>query len=333
MSQRKYKRLSFYEREEISRGLAQMLSFREIANKLNRKPSTISREVWRSTGKGVSEYRAHIASARTKKRRFRQAPKRKFDINKRLREFVVEKLNQFWSPEQIASYLCIVYPKEEKMRVSKETIYRYIYVLPKGELKHSLIKALRREHKWRYRRNRKKQANTRSIPNLISIQQRPQEALGRKIPGHWEGDLLLGKWRKSALGTLVERKTRNVLLVPLPFGYSHTEVNKGFEKVFSKLPLFLRKTLTYDRGPEMASHEKLTRKIKIKVFFCDPQSPWQRGSNENTNGLIRQFFPKGTDFSKLNYREIKEVERLLNGRPRKVLNYRKPRELFQELLR
>ena len=333
MSRRKYKRLSFSEREEISRGLAQMLSFREIANKLNREPSTISREVWRSIGKGVSEYRAHIASARTKKRRLRQAPRRKLEVDKRLREFVVEKLNLFWSPEQIASYLHILYPNNEKMRVSKETIYRYIYVLPKGELKRSLIKALRREHKWRRSRKRKKRASTRAIPDLVSIHQRPKEALSRKVPGHWEGDLILGKWRKSALGTLVERTTRNVFLVPLPSGYSHTEVSKGFEKTFSKLPLSLRKTLTYDRGPEMASHQKLTQKTKIEVFFCDPQSPWQRGSNENTNGLVRQFFPKGTDFSKIDYKEVKHVERLLNDRPRKVLDYRKPKELFQGMLR
>lgn len=308
------------------------MSFREIARRLNRAPSTISREVWRSTGKGVSEYRAHIASMRTKRKRLKQAPKKKLDINKRLRKYVIDKLNQYWSPEQIASYLQVIYPNDQRMRVSKETIYRYIYVLPKGELKRSILKMLRREHKWR-RKGRRKSFNTRAIPGLVSIHKRPKEAIGRKIPGHWEGDLILGKWRKSALGTLVERKSRNVSLVPLPSGYSHIEVNKKFEKVFSRLPLSLRKTLTYDRGPEMASHQKFTKKTKVKVFFCDPQSPWQRGSNENTNGLIRQFFPKGTDFSRIDLKRIRSVERLLNDRPRKVLNYRKPKELFQEMLR
>lgn len=331
--QKQYKRLSFSEREEISRGLAQGASFREIARTLKRKPSTISREVWRSVGKGVPEYRAHIASARTEKRRLKQAPKRKLDINEKLKNFIIDRLNEFWSPEQIASYLEVVYPNDKSMRISKETIYRYIYVLPKGELKRTLIKALRREHRWRRKRNRKKTRSTNAIPGLVSIHQRPREAIGRKIPGHWEGDLLLGKWRKSALGTLVERKSRYVSLVPLPAGYSHIEVGKRFEQIFSRLPESLRQTLTYDRGPEMASHQKLTRKTKVKVFFCDPQSPWQRGSNENTNGLIRQFFPKGTDFSKLNYREIRYVEKLLNDRPRKVLDYRKPKELFQEMLR
>lgn len=333
MSQRKYKRLSFREREEISRGLAQMISLREIARRLSREPSTISREVLRSVGKGVPEYRAHIAQNKTGRRRLKQAPRRKLELNKRLREFVINKLNQYWSPEQIASYLEAMYPKDQKMKVSKETIYRYIYILPRGELKRTLVKALRREHKWRYCRTRKKLPHISSIPGLVSIHQRPKEALGRKVPGHWEGDLILGKWRKSALGTLVERKSRHVSLVSLPNGYSHIEVSRNFEKIFSKLPLSLRKTLTYDRGPEMASHQRLTEKTKVKVFFCDPQSPWQKGSNENTNGLIRQFFPKGTDFSKINLKRIKEVETLLNDRPRKVLDYRKPKELFQEMLR
>lgn len=330
--QKQYKRLSFSEREEISRYLARGESFRSIAWNLGREPSTISREVRRSIGKGVSEYRAHIASARTKKRRLRQAPKKKLDTNKRLRDFVMNGLNKFWSPEQIASYLEVVYPNNKSMRISKETIYRYIYVLPKGELKRSLIKTLRREHGWRYGKSKRKARSTNAIPELVSIHQRPKEAIGRKIPGHWEGDLLLGQWRKSALGTLVERKSRYVSLVPLPVGYSHTEVEKRFGQIFSRLPESLRRTLTYDRGPEMASHQKLTAKTKVKVFFCDPQSPWQRGSNENINGLVRQFFPKGTDFTKLSVKEIKYVEKLLNDRPRKVLNYKKPKELFQEML-
>lgn len=332
MRQGIYKRLSFIEREEISRGLAQNISFQEIARGLNRKPSTISREVRRSIGKGVSEYRAHIATARTMRRRLRQAPKRKLETNNTLKKFVLDRLKEYWSPEQIASHLQVVYPNNQEMRISKETIYRYVYVLPKGELKRSLVKALRREHGWRHRRNKKKTRTTNAIPDLISIHQRPKEALDRKVPGHWEGDLLLGKWRKSALGTLVERKSRYTFLVPLPVGYSHREVNKRFEKVFSRLPLTLRKTLAYDRGPEMASHQKLTKKTRVKVFFCDPQSPWQRGSNENINGLVRQFFPKGTDFSSLNPKEIRDAQRLLNGRPRKVLHYRKPQELFQEML-
>lgn len=333
MSLRKYSRLSLKEREEISISLAKGMNFREIARNLNREPSTVSREVLRSVGKGVPEYRAHIAQNRTNRRRLKQAPKKKLELNKRLRVFVINKLDQYWSPEQIASYLELMYPNDQRMRVSKETIYRYIYVLPRGELKRTLIKALRREHKWRYRRTRKKLSHISSIPGLVSIHQRPKEALGRKIPGHWEGDLILGKWRKSALGTLLERKSRHVSLVSLPHGYSHVEVSRNFEKVFSKLPLPLRKTLTYDRGPEMASHQRLTEKTKVKIFFCDPQSPWQKGSNENTNGLIRQFFPKGTDFSKINLNRIKEVEKLLNDRPRKVLDYRKPKELFQEMLR
>lgn len=328
-----YKRLSFAEREEISRCLAKGLNVSEIGRLLSRDKSTISREVWNATRKGMSEYRAILANFRAIRNRKKQARKRKLEVNQKLGKYVLRKLREYWSPEQIVTYLTLMYPEEKSMRVSKETIYRYIYVLPKGQLKNSLIKTLRRQHKYRYAKSRKKPSNINSIPNLVSIHQRPKSVEGRRIGGHWEGDLLLGKWRQSALGTLVERKSRQVFLVPFPKGYSHIEVAKRFSKVLSRLPEDMRQTLTYDRGPEMSSHQIITKQTKVKVYFCDPQSPWQRGTNENTNGLVRQFFPKGTDFSLIPRNEIKKAERLLNNRPRKVLNWKKPKEVFKTVLR
>ncbi|MDP3013930.1 MAG: IS30 family transposase [Candidatus Subteraquimicrobiales bacterium] len=331
-----YHRLSFKEREEISRYLARGKTIRSISLILIRSPSTISREIKRSAQFGRKEnYRAIWANFRAKRNRKKQGRKRKLDVNKRLKRYVFKKLSLYWSPEQIAIYLKIEYPLDISMRIAKETIYRYIYVQPKGKLKRSLIEALRRSHKRRYKKDWRANIHkgNKSIPNLISIEERPEEVKDRTVPGHWEGDLLIGKLKRSALGSLVERTSRKTILVPLLKGYNHERVAENFSKELGKVPQKMRKTMTYDQGSEMSSHEKITEKTKIKVYFSHGGSPWERGTNENTNGLVRQFFPKGTDFTKVSKKEIKQVEKLLNGRPRKVLHWKKPEEVFNELLR
>ncbi len=206
------------------------------------------------------------------------------------------------------------------MRISPEAIYAVLYILPKGTLKKELLSCLRRGHKRRRRRKKGEQPLfERKIENMILIDERPEEVAERIVPGHWEGDLLIGKNRQSAMGSLTERTTRKAILVPLK-SKSSEEVRIAFEKEFDRLPESMRLTLTYDQGREMTQHEALARRTKVKVYFAHKASPWERGTNENTNGLIRQFFPKGTDFSKVSRREIKRAEKLLNGRPRKVLN-------------
>lgn len=331
-----YHRLSFAEREEISRYLARGETIRSISLILARSPSTVSREIKRAAQFGRKEnYRAIWANFRAKRNRKKQGRKRKLDTNEKLKRYVFKKLSLRWSPEQIAIYLTIEYPLDISMRVAKETIYRYIYVQPKGELRRSFIKALRRSHKRRYKKDWRANIykGNKSIPNLISIEERPEEVKDRIVPGHWEGDLLIGKLRRSALGSLVERTSRKTILVPLLLGYNHERVANEFSKELGRIPKRMRKTMTYDQGSEMSSHEKITQKTKIKVYFSHGGSPWERGTNENTNGLVRQFFPKGTDFTRVSRKEIKRVEKLLNGRPRKVLNWKKPEEVFDELLR
>jgi IS30 family transposase len=323
-----YKRLSLNEREEISRYLALGKSLRSTAKILDRDASTLSREI---SPFGKEYYRAVSAHKRAIRKRRKQGRKRKLDMNEKLKAYVFTRLNERWSPEQIAIYLSIEYPNDMSMRISKETIYQYVYVLPKGELKDSLIKAFRRSHKQRYKKGRIIKGYNKSIPNLVSIEKRPEEVKDRIIPGHWEGDLLIGKHRKSALGSIVERTSRRVILVSLGKVYDHKTVAHKFSKEFSILPESMRKTMTYDQGSEMSSHETITRNTKVKVYFAHGGSPWERGTNENTNSLVRQFFPKGTDFGKVTRKEIKKVERLLNGRPRKVLKWKKPEEVFNEL--
>lgn len=328
-----YHRLSMTEREEISRLLATGQSFRAIARHLGRSPGSISREVnqkWfdRDT------YRACIAQIRARKRRSLQGRKSKLGENPRLSRLVIRKLRLYWSPEQIVRYLKKRYPTDMNMRVSPETIYAAIYILPKGELKKSLTKALRQQHTKRYTRKPKNTVRpTPNIPSPLSIEQRPAEVETRQVAGHWEGDLIIGKWKQSALGTLVERKTRYTKLIPLQ-AKDHVSVRQGIEKWFNYLPSKLKASLTWDQGGEMSSHQILTAKTKVKVYFAHPASPWERGTNENTNMLVRQFFPKGTDFNKVSKKEVKYVEKLLNDRPRKCLNWASPQEAFKkEVLR
>ena len=220
------------------------------------------------------------------------------------------------------------------MRISPETLYQYVYVLPRGSLKQTLIKGLRQERK--YRRTRKQAGSkipeTRGkIADMLSIEERPTEVIDRIVPGHWEGDLIIGKYKQSAIGTLVERTTRYTIIVPLKEKDS-VSVRKAFAKEIRTLPKELTKTLTYDQGKEMSDHKRFTFSTGMQVYFAHPASPWERGTNENTNGLLRQYFPKGTDFRNITTRELKRVQRSLNGRPRKVLKYATPQEVFNQIV-
>jgi IS30 family transposase len=226
-----------------------------------------------------------------------------------------------------------MYPTDEMMRISPETIYTYLYVLPRSSLKKELVRYLRRGHLWRHRRkNKRNRGHMGTIPHMLSIEERPREVADRTIPGHWEGDLLLGKGRASALGVLVERTTRTALLVPLK-NKTAPEVRRAFERAVRRVPVVLRKSLTYDRGWEMAEHVLFTKETKMVVYFAHPKSPWERGTSENTNGLVRQFFPKGTDFRAVSRHQIRRAEQLLNTRPRKTLGWQTPYEALAEVLR
>lgn len=329
----KYKRLSLEEREEISRMLVQEFSERVIAKKLGRSPSTISREIRKGNSNRCiyRATRAHRRSLRNAKKR--KKGKLKLALSPSLRHYVHEKLLLRWSPEQITHLLRKDYPDNKTMRLSPETIYTYVYVLPRGSLKKELLACLRGRHKRR--RKRRKQGDNRvterKIADMLSIEERPKEVEDRTVPGHWEGDLIIGKNRRSSLGTLVERTTRTTILVPLKSKRAE-EVRKAFAREVKKLPKQMKLTLTYDQGREMAEHKLFTKDTNVKVYFAHPASPWERGTNENTNGLVRQFFPKGTDFNTVSRYRIKKVQHLLNGRPRKILNWSSPYEIFNELV-
>lgn len=317
------------EREEISRCLVMDLSLRQIARQLGRQPSTISREVGRFE-EGREGYRAFGAHRKALGReQRRRKDKCKLLLDRELLEVVLSKLKQQWSPEQIAQYLKRTY----ESRVCAETIYNYMYVFLRRELRKEWSRELRRAHKKRRKRGRSAKGQTSNLKNMTLIDKRPVEVMDRLVPGHWEGDLIIGGAKaQSALGTLVERKTRFAILVPLK-NKTALEVRKRFALKIKKLPQELRLSLTYDQGREMAQHERLSQETNIKVYFTHPQSPWERGTNENTNGLIRQYFPKGIDFTKVSWQEISKVQRLLNTRPRKTLDWKTPQEAFQELLR
>lgn len=314
--------------------LAQKCSFGDIARFLGRSVSTISNEV-SAGGCNRYMYRAATAHRRAKRKaRKRKLWKRKILLIPRIRRYVHAKLRLRWSPEEIACKIAKEYPLDMTMRISPEAIYSYLYVLPKGALKKELLACLRRERRRRHKR--KKDAvdavGRGKILDMLSIEERPKEVADRIVPGHWEGDLLIGKNRQSALGSLVERTTRTTILVPLKDRTAET-VRKAFAKEIKKIPLHMRLSMTYDQGKEMAQHKLFTKETQMQVYFAHPASPWERGTNENTNGIIRQFFPKGTDFSKISRREVKHVQHLLNGRPRKVLDYATPYEIFNSLLR
>ena len=326
-----YHRLNVNEREEIALGLAQGRSQREVASLLGRSPGTICREINSSTKYG-QQYRAVQAQRRTDRLAHITRKKRKLDINEPLRQYVLERLDSLWSPEQIAKRLKILYPNDMSMQISPESIYSYLYVWPRGTLRKEVIKCLRHRHINRRSRSGKSRRNCGPIQDYISIEERPKEVADRIIPGHWEGDLIMGHNNGSALGTLVERTTRMTFLVKLKD--KDTEAaRKAFAREFKHLPEALKLSLTYDHGQEMAEHKLFTKDSRVQVYFAHPHSPWERGTNENTNGLIRQFFPKGTDFKKVSIIKIKKVQDMLNDRPRKVLEFLTPHEVFSKLLR
>jgi len=300
----KYTRLTILEREEISRGLLAGYSLRKISKRLNRSPGSISREIHRSVA-DITYYRAVFAHQRAVKRRHKLHDSRKLVKNTVLCDMVLSCLSKNWSPEQIAKRLKVLYSDDMDMQVSHETIYSYIYVLPRGELKRELISCLRRSHKHR-RRKGSNRRNHGPVQDFLSIEERPKEVADRIIPGHWEGDVIVGRRNASGIGTLVERTTRMTFIVKLQNQDAHT-VRKAYAQEFCQVPKGLKKTLTYDQGQEMSQHKIFTKDTDITVYFAHPRSPWERGTNENTNSLIRQYFPRGTDFSKISKNELKEV--------------------------
>lgn len=316
--------LSLTEREEISRGIAIGHSLRSIATSLNRAPSTISREISRNGGS--DKYRASQADQAAWDRAHR--PKTcKLVEHRSLARIVARKLQLEWSPEQIAGWLKQTYPNDENYQVSHETIYRSLYIQARGALKKELLQHLRRTRAMRRSRHHtQKTPDHGQITDAVSISERPASVEDRAVPGHWEGDLIMGS-NNSQIATLVERNTRYVLLAKVNGKDSKTVVD-ALIKQAHKLPRELYKSLTWDRGSELAEHKRFTLATDIKVFFCDPQNPWQRGSNENTNGLLRQYFPKGTDLSAHSQIKLNAVARRLNERPRKTLNYETPAERF-----
>jgi len=318
--------LTLAEREEISRAMVAGESIRSTAARLGRAPSTISREIKRNGGR--DGYRASLADAAAWDRARR--PKTcKLRNNRALARLVAEKLRLLWAPEQIAGWLKHTYPCDQSLHVSYETIYRSLFIQARGALKKELLEHLRRTRGMRRSRHyTQKTAIHGQIADAVSISERPASVEDRAVPGHWEGDLVFGS-RNSQIATLVERQTRYVMLVKLEGKDSQTVVN-ALIKNARKLPQELYKSLTWDRGTEMHAHKQFTMATDIQVFFCDPQSPWQRGSNENTNGLLRQYMPKGMDLSDFSQAQLNAIARQLNERPRKTLGFHTPAEMFSE---
>jgi IS30 family transposase len=322
--------LSLEEREEISRGLAAEDSFRAIALRLGRSASTVSREV--NANGGPQGYRACRAEAAARERARRPKTAKLADpANVELKDWVQAGLDRQWSPEQISGKLPLEFPDCPEMRVSHETIYQSLYVQSRGALRRELTACLRTGRALRKPR-RQAQVRRSRIPDPISISERPAEAADRAVPGHWEGDLILGKNNRSAIGTLVERTSRFCLLLHLPDGHDAVAVRDAMIHAIATLPEVLKRSLTWDRGTEMARHAEITLATELAVFFADPHSPWQRGLNENTNGLLRQYFPKGTDLAVHSAEHLAAVADRLNNRPRKTLNWLSPKEKLNMLL-
>jgi transposase, IS30 family len=317
-------RLSLADREELSRGLVSGDSLRTIATRLGRAPSTISREVAWSGRRG---YRAWRADSEAIERSHRPKPA-KLAVDSRLCREVERGLRAQWSPQQIAARLICDYPNDPEMRVSHETIYRTLFIQARGALRKELTACLRTGRAQRRPHMRTEQSGVGRLRNMILISDRPPEVEDRAVPGHWEGDLIIGKGGRSAIGTLVERSSRYVVLLHLPHGRTAEDVRAALTRQISKLPAELRRTLTWDQGNEMADHVRFSTDTHMEVYFCDPHSPWQRGSNENTNGLLRQYFPRKSDLSLHSAAHLNAVARQLNNRPRQTLNWMKPSEVF-----
>jgi len=316
--------LTLSEREEISRGIVGGLSLRTIARQLGRAPSTISREISRNSG--LKRYRAYQADKAAWDRAYRPKPC-KLAGSLQLRRIVASKLQCHWSPEQIAGWLKKAHAGNERLQVSHETIYRSLFIQARGVLKRELLQYLRTKRVMRYpQKSSLKGKGLGHITDAVSIRERPASVEDRAVPGHWEGDLICGS-NNSFMATLVERHTRYVMLAKVPGKETETVIN-ALIKQARKLPNELYKSLTWDRGSEMADHQRFTLDTDIQVYFCDPKSPWQRGSNENTNRLLRQYFPKGTDLSVHSQAKLNAVARQLNERPRKTLGFDTPAERF-----
>ena len=326
--ERSVRHLSLAEREEISRGVAGGDSLRVIASRLGRPVSTISREVARNDGR--LRYRAHRAD-RAAWQRARRPQECKLATNTALRLVVEDKLTLRWSPQQISGWLRRTYPGDEGMDVSHETIYLTLFIQARGGLKREPAQHLRTRRVNRRPQGKRPPSGKGQIVDPVMISERPAAVEDRAVPGHWEGDLLMGK-RQTAIGTLVERWSRYVILFALPNGHSAEAVRNALAATVQQLPEHLWESLTWDQGKEMAQHAQFTIDTGIQVYFCDPRSPWQRGSNENTNGLLRQYFPKGTEMSQLTQQDLDFAAHQLNGRPRQTLNWMTPSQKLAEAL-
>jgi len=324
--------LSMAEREEIA-VLRGQVSGREIARRLKRSPATVSRELRRNATGGVAaRYRASVAQSEAD-RRARRPKTAKLAAHRPLHDYVTGKLGgaEHWSPEQIAQRIKVDFPDDEQMRISHEAIYQALYVQGRGALRRELAISLRTGRTLRKPRRRVDQRQER-IKDKVMIADRPAEVTDRAVPGHWEGDLITGSENRSAIGTLVERTTRFTMLLHLPADHGATAVRDAIMTTITTLPVQLRRSLTWDQGIELSEHLQLTIAADLPVFFCDPHSPWQRGTNENTNGLLRQYFPKGTDLSVHGTEDLIQVAAALNARPRKTLDWKTPAEALAALL-
>jgi len=326
-----YIQLDYLDRQTIAISLEQGLSMRAIGRVLNRSASTISREI--ACNSGGTSYSCRYAQQRcVRRRRYVRQPPKLVGGNP-LFESITELLRQRWSPQKIAAHLVKLHPIDAAQRASHETIYNVIYAQPRGELRKELVACLRLARAKRWPRS-KGEDRRGQMANLLSIHVRPPEIEDRQFPGHWEGDLIKGELNQSAVGTLVERNTRLLILVKLPHPHPATaaHVLQAFTDKLNAVAQPMRKTLTYDRGTEMAYHQQLSANTGIAVYFCDPHSPWQRGTNENTNGLVRQFLPKGTDLSIYSQDQLDAIADLMNGRPRKTLDWCTPHEVYSAWL-
>jgi transposase, IS30 family len=326
---KQYEQLKPEERATVMLMRREGSSLRAVARTLRRSPSSISRELARHRAEGQS-YDAVVAGQRARARRFQRRRDRKLAQDTVLFGVVEHFLREGWSPEQIAGTLKNRYPEQAEQRVSHETIYNALYVLPRGELRAGLLGCLRQGRNGRKRRSRG-QDRRGQIADMTSLHVRPPEVEDRLIPGHWEGDLIKGAFNRSAVGTLVERSSRLVMLAQME-GATAPAALEGFSRVLNGVPGPMRKTLTYDQGKEMSEHKRLTELTGVAVFFADPHSPWQRGSNENTNGLLRQYLPKGTELSGYTQDDLNAIAWKLNTRPRKLHGFRTPLQVYAELL-
>lgn len=322
-----YNQLDYQDRQTIAISLEQGLSMRAIGRVLNRSAATISREIARNSG--GNGYSCRYAQQRQVRRRRHGRPAPKLIAGNPLFESITALLRLRWSPQQIAAHLAKLHPSDSTQRASHETIYNVIYAQPRGELRKELIACLRMARAKRWPRS-KGEDRRGYMADMLSIHVRPPEVEDRQFPGHWEGDLIKGALNQSAVGTLVERNTRLLILVKLPHPNPATaaHVLQAFTDKLNAVEQPMRKTLTYDRGKEMSHHQQLSVNTGIAVYFCDPHSPWQRGTNENTNGLIRQFLPKGTDLSIYSQEQLDGIADLMNARPRKTLDWYTPHEVY-----